>query len=337
VGESGYAIERRQVGDDSYVRLAVTGEDETTFEDSFTEDAEEAEYRYRIAPVDGDAVGPWGAFRDVSIRLPEPLPFSILEIAQDNESGRVQFSWPSDPGDLFIIERSPDLREWIELDDSYPAADEPAETTAFTHSDLSGLAKMHYRVIEAVDGGGEFIDEFETDTSENYTGSDSFGSGGSFIINTEAGTLDLQAAGGNTYLAMLNDGEHFLEAGEYLEVVSATGVGASSPHQYVIVSNTNVQPAEFEGFRFRRSPSLRVWGGTAPGAGTTLADPGNDGGLTYRIERLSSTEFRFLYDSGEGFTDLGTYELPGAAPRMYVGVQAWAGTAAFASLAIGNL
>jgi manganese-dependent ADP-ribose/CDP-alcohol diphosphatase len=182
-----------------------------------------------------------------------------------------------------------------------------------------------------------FIDTFETDTSEHYTGSDSFGSGGSFTVSTATATLDVNATGENTYLAMLDDGEHFLETGEFVEAVSSIGVGASAPHQYLVVSNTNVQPSVDEGFRFRRSPSLRIWGGTAPGGATTLDDPGNDGGLTYRIERITPTEFRFLYNAGEGFVDLGSYELPDASPRMHVGLQSWAGTTPFDRLIIDTI
>lgn len=42
-----------------------------------------------------------------------------------------------------------------------------------------------------------FVDDFSTDTSANYTGTDTFGSGGSFDVS--GGTLNVTSAGNNTY------------------------------------------------------------------------------------------------------------------------------------------
>lgn len=186
--------------------------------------------------------------------------------------------------------------------------------------------------------GATIIDDFSADTSASYTGSNSFGGGGSFGIDTGGGTLNILAAGGNTYSVVLDDGSSFLEVGEYFEARSVTGVGASSPHQYVMISTSTSQPSATQGFRFRRSPSLRIQGGDSPGASTTLASPDQAIGLTYRIERESETAFEFLYDEGAGFVSLGTYNLePGdvAGQDIYVGVQGWAGTTSWDRIEIG--
>ncbi len=219
-------------------------------------------------------------------------------------------------------------------------ADEPA--LIFFDSRQLAHTTMKIRILLSLifvlsSAHANFSDNFTAGTSSSYTGSNSFGGGGTFTVNTATGTLDVQAASGNTYAVMLDDQTNFLEAGEYFEAVSTVGVGSSAPHQFVVVSNTPEQPSASTGFRFRRSPSLRIWGGDAPGSSTTLADPGNSGGLSYRIERVSATEFRFLYNTGLGFQDLGTYNLPGAATQMHVGVQSWAGTTPWDSFEIGTL
>lgn len=186
--------------------------------------------------------------------------------------------------------------------------------------------------------GAIIIDDFSSDTSASYTGSDAFGGGGSFNVNSTEGTLEILAAGGNTYSVVLDDGGTFLEVGEYFEARSLTGVGPSSPHQYVLVSTSPSQPSATEGFRFRRSPDLRIQGGDAPGAATVLASPDQAIGLGYRIERESETAFEFLYDEGAGFVSLGTYNLQAAdlaGDDIYVGLQGWAGSTSWDRLEIG--
>ena len=62
------------------------------------------------------------------------------------DDNKASFSWPSSAGQNFIIERSTDFIFWEELDDSYPAAAEPADTTTYEDNNLAGAGKMYYRV-----------------------------------------------------------------------------------------------------------------------------------------------------------------------------------------------
>ncbi len=191
--------------------------------------------------------------------------------------------------------------------------------------------------------GAVFFDGFTYDTAANYFGSNSFGGGGAFAVDTTDGELDVLAAGGNTYAVMLNDGSTFLEVGEYFQAASTNGVGGGSPHQYIQISTVPSQPngSTSAGFRFRRSPTLRVQtysNGGNTGAATALADPGNAGGLTYRIERETETDFEFLYSTGGDFISVGTYSLLASevdGEDIFVGVQGWAGTTSWDYIEIG--
>lgn len=71
--------------------------------------------------------------------------FQITEIVYSHGDGEASFSWPSIPGQFFVVERSPDFAFWEELDDAYPAA-APAESTTYTDDDLFGITRMFYRV-----------------------------------------------------------------------------------------------------------------------------------------------------------------------------------------------
>ena len=72
--------------------------------------------------------------------------FQILEMTYSPDDNKASFSWPSSAGQNFIIERSTDFIFWEELDDSYPAAAEPADTTTYEDNNLAGAGKMYYRV-----------------------------------------------------------------------------------------------------------------------------------------------------------------------------------------------
>jgi hypothetical protein len=72
--------------------------------------------------------------------------FQILEMTYSPGDKKASFSWPSSEGQNFIIERSADFIFWEELDDTYPAAEAPADTTTYEDNNLVGAGKMFYRV-----------------------------------------------------------------------------------------------------------------------------------------------------------------------------------------------
>jgi hypothetical protein len=85
------------------------------------------------------------------------VPFQITEVTYtpDPAMPTVEISWPSLPGQSFILERTTldDILSWEEIDDSYPAADAPATVTTFQDGDpslggtsLLGVPRMLYRV-----------------------------------------------------------------------------------------------------------------------------------------------------------------------------------------------
>ncbi|HBM77941.1 MAG TPA: hypothetical protein DD438_07505 [Verrucomicrobiales bacterium] len=90
------------------------------------------------------------------IPKPAEVPFQITEVTYtpDPAMPTVEISWPSLPGESFILERTPNgIPSWEEIDDSYPAADAPATVTTFQDGDpslggtnLLGVPRMLYRV-----------------------------------------------------------------------------------------------------------------------------------------------------------------------------------------------
>jgi hypothetical protein len=79
------------------------------------------------------------------IPKPAEVPFQITEVTYtpDPAMPTVEISWPSSPGESFILERTPDgIPSWEVIDDSYPAADAPAMVTTFQDGDpfLGGAA-----------------------------------------------------------------------------------------------------------------------------------------------------------------------------------------------------
>ena len=98
------------------------------------------------------------------------------------------------------------------------------------------------------------LDTFSTDTSANYTGSDSFGSGGSFTVSS--GSLNLTPAGGNTYSVVHTTSN--LEVGEsysvdLLDPPEGSGNSGGGDGQFLMLTSGTVQPngSSIFGFRLR--------------------------------------------------------------------------------------
>ncbi len=167
------------------------------------------------------------------------------------------------------------------------------------------------------------VDDYSADTSADYLLSDSYGSGGSFVVRD--GEMILQPAAGNTVAAVLT------AAGQRMEVGERWGVTNPEFENVMFMVSSGPQQPDAEGeygFRFRRdTDGLRV--GIYDDEGETntdlSADPG--GAITLWIERQTATTFEFSVatESCPGRTVVQTLDLPAldTVPSLYVGLQAW--------------
>lgn len=173
---------------------------------------------------------------------------------------------------------------------------------------------------QASDEAVEIVDDFSTDSASDYRLSDSYGSGGDFVIRD--GEMILQPAANNTVAAV------------YIprQMVAGERWGITVPEQANVMfmaSTDPIQPTGTEGlgFRFRRDTSgLRI-GTYAPdeSLGDYTADPGGE--ITLWIHRVDATHFEFTVESlpcGVR-TVVDSLELAALAEveSMYVGLQAW--------------
>ena len=171
----------------------------------------------------------------------------------------------------------------------------------------------------------EIVDDYSTDTAADYRLSDSYGSGGDFVIRD--GEMILQPAASNTVAAVYTPRQ--LVAGERW--------GVTVPEQASVmfmVSTDAIQPTGTEGlgFRFRRDTGgLRV-GTYAPGEslGDYTADPGGE--ITLWIHRVDATHFEFTVESlpcgVRTVVDSVALAALAEVESLYVGLQAWSTTPA---------
>ncbi len=155
------------------------------------------------------------------------------------------------------------------------------------------------------------VDDFSTDTSANYVGSNAVGSGGSFSIDTSGdGSLIIDPDSGNTYSVMHADSN--LGIGESFRVDVSPLFAAYNGTKSVISTGTSVPNGTSTfGFRLRRDgpPGLRIdtWSDGVYSTGPSLTDPDPSEPLTFWIDRMTSTDFNFYYS------------LIGSAARTFVG------------------
>ena len=71
--------------------------------------------------------------------------FQIVGLRRDAESGAATITWNSRAGATYIVEFSPDLQRWLELDDGVQSG---GETTSFTDGDNAAANPLegYYRV-----------------------------------------------------------------------------------------------------------------------------------------------------------------------------------------------
>ena len=220
---------------------------------------------------------------------------------------------------------------------------------AVSNSDLAGVDDL-FMGIQGF-GGATFafdnfqtqvisnlVDDFEADTSANYTYEDSYGSGGSFEIS--GGKLNVATGGSNTASVMLDDGVTFLPPGYRYSIDLETDDNA-----FLMLSTFPGQPGGGEfGFRIRRDGGLG-WRLQGIGGGDPFVTTNIDVGSvpqTISADRITATEFEFYVQEAGAPTRtllgaVSNSDLAGV-NDLLVGVQGFGGaTFAFDNLRIDPL
>ncbi len=167
-----------------------------------------------------------------------------------------------------------------------------------------------------------YLDDFSTDTSSNYTYSNSYGGGGSFEILD--GTLNITTGSDNTASVMTTGTVRFA-TGETLSV-EVPGISGSQG-VFMMCSTTDAQPdgSTTFGFRFRRGGGI-VRIDRYPGeAVADSTDPNSAEAATMIVTRTSDTDFDYSIEINGTETPLGSFtlsELSGMAD-LYIGAQAY--------------
>ena len=171
-----------------------------------------------------------------------------------------------------------------------------------------------------------FLDDFSTDTSANYTGTDTFNSGGSFTVLD--GFLNVTNGTNNTYNVFHNTAQ--LEAGEFVGVTVPVGTATDF---YLTVSTIKRGPntGTEDGIRYNldddgvRTRTYRDGGVTNSGF---TAVTGWTSDLTLYIYRDDNVSYRVGYDSGSGYTETGSITLTetAATAGLFIGVEGYAPT-----------
>ncbi len=186
--------------------------------------------------------------------------------------------------------------------------------------------------LSGISQGAVFFDDFSTDTSANYTGTQTFGSGGSFSIS--GGTLNV--GGGGTYDVFHNTAR--LAVGE---TVSVDVAPAGLTDFYLTVSTTDRGPntGSEDGIRLNVANTTnirsRIYNN---GSATDVNYAGSyDMSLDYTlfITRNSDSNFTVGYDNGGGIVQLDTYDVAAVGTQeLYIGVENFGSTMAFDNLQI---
>lgn len=170
--------------------------------------------------------------------------------------------------------------------------------------------------------GASFLDDFSSDTSANYTLTNTFGSGGSFAIS--GGTLNVTNAPQNTANVFHNTAR--LAAGEYVRVT----VPAGTPIDFhLTVSTTTRHPGITgqSGIRWNYFSAVylmtRAYRNRVQTQTLHPAASGWTGNLSLLIYRDTNTDYRLGYDVGNGpvIVDSVTISQTAAVDGMFVGVE----------------
>jgi parallel beta-helix repeat protein len=172
-------------------------------------------------------------------------------------------------------------------------------------------------------GEASFLDDFESPTSVNYTGSNSYGSGGSFTVS--GGKLNITVGNDNTFSVMTSDAVGFTTG----ETLSLEVPASSGNHDvFMMCSTTAGQPdgSSTFGFRFRRDGAEYARMNLYPGGiiANTL-DPSPDKPATLLVKRISDIDFEYSIKIEGAQTQLGSFTLPSLAGiyNLHIGAQAY--------------
>lgn len=196
----------------------------------------------------------------------------------------------------------------------------------------TALALALVGAMSGISQGALFIDDFSSDTSVNYTGTQTFGSGGSFSIS--GGTLN--AGGGGTYDVFHNTAR--LAVGE---TVSVDVAPAGSSDFYLNVSTTDRGPntGSEDGIRLNvqngSNIRSRIYNNGSASDVNYAGSYNMNLDYTLFITRNSDFNFTVAYDNGSGVVSLDTYDVAAVGTQeLYVGVENFGSTMAFDNLQI---
>lgn len=174
---------------------------------------------------------------------------------------------------------------------------------------------------------GAYLDDFETDTSANYTFENSYGGGGSFEIS--GGTLNITSSGNNT--AMVNTTATVpFAVGESLGVDVAGISGTAGV--FLTLSEAPGQPGGSEdGYRWRRDINGLRPQAADDGILIVAADPDPSSNATLWIDRTAADTFDFRIQlEGQSTRSLvisDNYAALAGLTDLYIGVQHFGGIA----------
>jgi hypothetical protein len=147
-------------------------------------------------------------------------------------------------------------------------------------------------------------DDFSSDTSANYTGSDSFGSGGSFTVDAgDSNELRIQAGNNNTYSVVHTTSS--LEIGDIYSIdflTARTGEsGGTANGEFLMLTTGLGQPngSSTSGFRLRldSAGSIRLSTYSANGPDPTVSTGYSPSVApdTFWAARVNATDFDFYF------------------------------------------
>lgn len=194
------------------------------------------------------------------------------------------------------------------------------------------LAALTTAALVGSANAAPFLDDFSSDTSANYTGTQTFGSGGSFAIS--GGTLNV--GGGGTYDVFHNTAR--LAVGETVSVDVAPG---GSTDFYLTVSTTDRGPntGSEDGIRLNVTNNTLIRSRIYNNGSNTNVDYAGSYNMnldyTLFITRNSDSNFTVAYDNGSGVMSLDTFDVAAVGTQeLYVGVENFGSTISFDNLQI---
>ena len=173
------------------------------------------------------------------------------------------------------------------------------------------------RAVEA-----SFLDDFSTPGLVSYTGSNSYGSGGSFTVS--GGKLNIKPGADNTFSVMTSNTVGFnVDDALSLDVPAISGTESV----FMMCSTAAAQPngSITFGFRFRRGGGIVRIDLSPGGSGTNTADPCSARPAILIVTRTSDTGFEYSIKIEGAQYCLGSFALPNLAGNynLHVGAQAY--------------